>query len=483
MRPLHIVRTAALAWIATGIGAALAGIALAGVWIWRNWAGLGVFFSALWTAFREALGPAAPMLDGIVVRVRRLRDWVLRLTGPIDDSGEDWRRWGRLAGTAIGESVRAISDWVAEHPGLARALGYTIAALGAMRLLLTPVTGAWRVFSAVAGGLGTVLGLAARALIGLGRAALITGRMMLANPILAVIAAIAGAAYLIYQNWDTVGPWFRRLWDNVAQYFSGFSEFVNGVFTLDIGRAWDGLKSMWGATTGFFQTLWDGIAGVFQAAWDHGIAPVLDALGLLDPVLAAWQAFKDGIGVVLDWIGAKFSALMAVVQPVLDGLKWVQDKGAAAVNRVTGGAKGPISSGPYTGGATGPILPPAAIPGVTVPGRALGGPVRSGQIYRWQEEGAEFFVPRTDGTVISNRQLRTMRDASDAASGLRIVEAGPRSAAGARAQRSVRLDLGGITIHAAPGMDPQAVARAMRREIEALIRERGFALHDGGDYA
>ena len=69
MRPLHIVRTAALAWIATGIGAAITGIALAGVWIWRNWAGLGVFFSELWASFREALGPAAPMLDGIVIPV------------------------------------------------------------------------------------------------------------------------------------------------------------------------------------------------------------------------------------------------------------------------------------------------------------------------------------------------------------------------------------------------------------------------------
>lgn len=321
-----------------------------------------------------------------------------------------------------------------------------------------------------------MLGLAARALMGLGRVALITGRMMLANPILAVIAAIAGAAYLIYQNWDTVGPWFRRLWDNVAQYFSGFSAFVRGVFTLDIGGAWDGLKSMWGAAEGFFQTIWDGIAGVFQAAWDHGIAPVLDALGLLDPILAAWQAFQDGIGVVLDWISAKFSALMAVIQPVLDGLKWVQDKGAAAVNSVTGSRDGPISSGPYTGGATGPIVPP--------PARALGGPVRAGQIYRWQEEGQELFVPRTDGQVISNRQLRAMRAMAEAPSSLRIVQANPKSVAGsAPASRSMRLDIGGITIHAAPGMDPAAVARAVRREIEALTRERGFALHDGGDYA
>ncbi|MDQ7775150.1 MAG: tape measure protein [Paracoccus aminovorans] len=482
--PLNIVRTAALAWMATGIGAAIAGIALAGVWIWRNWSGLAVFFGELWSAFREALGPAAPMLDGIVARLSRLRAWVLRITGPIDESGEEWRRWGRLVGTAIGQTVRAISDWTAAHPGLARALGYTIAALGAMRLLLTPVTGARRVFSAVARGLGTAVGIAGRAIMGLGRVALVTGRMMLANPILAVIAAIAGAAYLIYRNWDTVGPWFRRLWDSVRAIFSGFMEFVAGIFTGDLGRAFDGLKQIGDGLLAYYRTLWDGVVGVFTWAWENGIAPVLDALGLLDPVIAAWEAFKVAIGVVLDWISEKFSALMTVIQPVLDGLKWVQDKGAAVFNSMNGSRDGPISSGPYTGGATGPILPPGAVPGVTVPARALGGPVRAGQIYRWQEEGHELFVPRSDGQVISNRQLRAMQAMAEAPTSLRIVQATPRSAAaGGASGRHMRLDLGGITINAAPGMDPRAVARAVRREIEALTRERGFALHDGGDYA
>lgn len=93
-------------------------------------------------------------------------------------------------------------------------------------------------------------------------------------------------------------------------------------------------------------------------------------------------------------------------------------------------------------------------------------------------------MPRVDGSVISNRQLRAMRNVADASAGIRILPAAPRSVAGGSAgARSLRLDLGGITINAAPGMDPQAVARAVRREIEALTRERGFALHDGGNYA
>ncbi|TKA94997.1 tail tape measure protein, partial [Cereibacter changlensis] len=90
----------------------------------------------------------------------------------------------------------------------------------------------------------------------------------------------------------------------------------------------------------------------------------------------------------------------------------------------------------------------------------LGGPVRAGQLYRWQEEGRELFVPRTDGQVISTRQLR-----------------------GAAAPAAPRISVGGITINAAPGMSPTDVARAVRKELAAMARETGFALNDGGDYA
>jgi len=45
------------------------------------------------------------------------------------------------------------------------------------------------------------------------------------------------------------------------------------------------------------------------------------------------------------------------------------------------------------------------------------------------------------------------------------------------------MEIGGITINAAPGMSAHDVARAVRRELQELARQRGFALHDGGDYA
>jgi Sec-independent protein translocase protein TatA len=38
--------------------------------------------------------------------------------------------------------------------------------------------------------------------------------------------------------------------------------------------------------------------------------------------------------------------------------------------------------------------------GTSAPGRAAGGPVDAGQVYQWNEHGKEYFVPKSDGTVI-----------------------------------------------------------------------------------
>ena len=69
-----------------------------------------------------------------------------------------------------------------------------------------------------------------------------------------------------------------------------------------------------------------------------------------------------------------------------------------------------------------------------------------------------------------------------AAPALRVVSppaaTPPRPASPAPA----RIEVGGITINAAPGQSPVEIARAVRRELEAASRERSFALHDGGQH-
>ncbi len=63
--------------------------------------------------------------------------------------------------------------------------------------------------------------LLGQSLLFLGRTALIAGRFMLANPIILVAMAIAGAAYLIYKNWEPIKGFFVGIWNTVKSAFNG----------------------------------------------------------------------------------------------------------------------------------------------------------------------------------------------------------------------------------------------------------------------
>lgn len=68
------------------------------------------------------------------------------------------------------------------------------------------------------------LGLAVRGVVALGAA-------FMATPIgwvVAGIAAVAGAAYLIYDNWGSIGPWFGRQWDAITGWISDAWATISG---------------------------------------------------------------------------------------------------------------------------------------------------------------------------------------------------------------------------------------------------------------
>ncbi|QKC90011.1 phage tail tape measure protein [Mesorhizobium sp. NZP2234] len=88
-------------------------------------------------------------------------------------------------------------------------------------------------------------------------AAFITlGVAIMATPVgwfLAAVAAIAGAAYLIYKNWDAIAKFFGDFWDYVTGLFSSAVAYIQSIPAklYDVGAAmvesiWNGLKSKWG---------------------------------------------------------------------------------------------------------------------------------------------------------------------------------------------------------------------------------------------
>lgn len=178
-----------------------------------------------------------------------------------------------------------------------------------------------------------------------------------------------------------------RLWGKLRDLFGGFAQFVTGIFTGDMGAALDGLKRAWDGLSGYYQTLWDGISGIFRWAWEGSIKPVLDGLFGAVGLGAVWDGVKTAIGAVLDWLSAKFAEVWAIISPVIDGLIWVKDRGAAALSAIGIGSAGTALTAPeiaaVADGSTLHLPPRAPIPATRhdaaidklfgpVPGRARG---------------------------------------------------------------------------------------------------------------
>jgi tape measure domain-containing protein len=272
------------------------------------------------------------------------------------------------------------------------------------------------------------LPLLAGAIRFVGRALLIAGRAALANPLMLVLVAIAGLAYVIYDSWDNIVAYFTEKIDRVRAAFD--EGLLNGVLKLlsefnPFILARDAAEGLFTYLTGWtFADVTAALLGAFDIDLvDKGIAMIQ----------SLWDGIKMKIGEMTAWVSEQLSGMMP---------DWMQ------------------SGGPGSGVDTSSGYDAMGNPTGDVPGRALGGPVRAGQIYRWQEEGEEMFVPRTDGTVISNRQLRGMGGG-----------------------RSTQVNLGGITINAAPGLSARDVAREVTRALEAKLREARMTLSDGGAYA
>lgn len=142
------------------------------------------------------------------------------------------------------EIIRSIKRWANENPALAGSLVKMVGISAALAVVLGSIVVAvasvllpfitLRLLFAHLGirlpglitllwNLGkTVLPFVAKAVIGLGRAVML-------NPIGLALTAIAGAAYLIYQNWDAVKSYFSAAWQEIT---AGFNAGVGGVLTV-----------------------------------------------------------------------------------------------------------------------------------------------------------------------------------------------------------------------------------------------------------
>lgn len=145
---------------------------------------------------------------------------------------------GPLRGLTQGltKVIGGVKSWVKENPELAgqlvktaAGLGLVMAGMGGLTLAMASILGPFAMvryglalFGIRGAGLAsTLFSLGRTALPLVGKGILLIGRALMMNPIGLAVTAIAGAAYLIYKNWEPIKGFFLGLWGEIKQGFSG----------------------------------------------------------------------------------------------------------------------------------------------------------------------------------------------------------------------------------------------------------------------
>ena len=145
-------------------------------------------------------------------------------------------------------------------------------------------------------GLGYLIGYVIKGAMMFGKAILMMSRALLTNPIGLIITGIAVAAYLIYENWAKVGPWFSELWSKVSGVFS---------------NAWNGI-------TNFCSEAWANISNFFTSGIGNITATILNwsPLGLFYQIL---QPVLNLFGIELPGKFSEFGSNL--IQGLVNGIR------------------------------------------------------------------------------------------------------------------------------------------------------------------
>ncbi|WP_370609453.1 phage tail tape measure protein [Citrobacter portucalensis] len=382
----------------------------------------------------------------------------------------------------LGELASRLDGFVKRHPQLNSALfklaaGFAIVATaaGVVSLALASVLGPMAVVRMSAGVMGlkfsSAFGLIGKAISSVGKSVLWLGRLMFANPILAVIGLIAAGAIYIWQNWNTLGPKFKAMWDAVCYATGTAWDWIKE----KVSAAWEGIKSLFFNYTlpGLIAKNWDAIKSGVSEAWASVRQSISDKWNAILADVAVLPAkFQDMGGAIIDsilsGINTKWETLKSKLSSVTDYLPdWMKG------NKVSPGK----TQVQVVGGAAAAAVPFAGM-------YDHGGVIPRGQFGIVGENGPE--IVNGPANVTSRRRTAAL---ASVVAGVMGVAAAPAEAAPlhpfslpARAYQTqpVRVDSqpsviryeinAPIHIVAQPGQSAQDIAREVARQLDE--RER-----------
>ncbi|WP_265524178.1 phage tail tape measure protein [Providencia rustigianii] len=261
----------------------------------------------------------------------------------------------------VTDLISKFGQWAKKNPELVKqitmitlGLGAVLAVGGGITLMIAALIGPLAMAKLSLSVLGIkgsgFLSLLIKPIKLIGTAFMMLGRALLANPIILIITAIAGAAYLIYKYWDDIVPYAKKLWNRVAEIFSQF---------------WEGVKSYvlnWGLV-GLVYQHWDEIVAVTSRMWtlvkktisDKWEQIVADVKGLPERFKQIGGEIIDSLknGILEKWeaLKAQFAELKQMATNILpDWMLSDETKTVRAMSQVTVIQAGMKSAGMFDNG-------------------------------------------------------------------------------------------------------------------------------------
>ena len=214
--------------------------------------------------------------------------------------------------------IASVTDWAQKNPVLASTLtkvavgtvavvgGIAAVALG-VTTIIGPIALAISSFSVLGSSSGvaiTMLGKMIAPIKAIGTVFGLVGKTMLANPMIlaitAIVAVVAGAAYLIYKNWEPIKAFFSDLWSGVQ---STISSSWNGIKST-LSEAWGGIKEVFNTGINFIKDIIKSVDTVFSNN------PILNILlpfiGIPRMIIANWSTITAFFGQIWGAISSYF---------------------------------------------------------------------------------------------------------------------------------------------------------------------------------
>ncbi|MFK3649296.1 phage tail tape measure protein [Lysobacter enzymogenes] len=276
------------------------------------------------------------------------------------------------------------------------------------------------------------------------------GMAITANPIGILLMLIAGLVYVIYRNWDTFGPWFQALWDGIVAIAGWAWEWIKKLFAYSpLGM----IINNWGTIAPYLSGLWERVKQYVSGAWAL-VTGIFSGDGdkIRSGLTSMWTAIN---GILIGWPAKMLQAGVDMVAGLVNGIRSRLGAVGEVISSLGSGAIGGLKR---ILGIHSPSRVFAQLGDFTMQGFAGG--LERGQRAPLQRIATFGGRLQQAGAGIALAAATSPAIAVDTRAPL--APAAARESAGARHYE--------INIYAAPGMDVQAIAAEVRRQLDERDR-------------